>query len=229
MARSLLFLVGVVACAQNALAVWPLPTTYQTGTEAVKLSSGFSISYAKGLKPPSDLALAVSRTESFIKTDKLERLVVGRSSADASKLGKAKSLTKLTLHLTSTGPVKSIAQEAVYALDAREESYTLSVPAGGEATITANSTMGLFRGLTTFQQLWYTSGNTIYSVEAPISITDKPVYVGLDNILLFSFIITDVLPRHFLSLTVDSCWTPRVTTTLWLTSRCALLRRQLIN
>ena len=40
---------------------------------------------------------------------------------------------------------------------------------GSTATLTANSTLGLFRGLTTFTQLFYERSGQIYAVEAPIS------------------------------------------------------------
>jgi hexosaminidase len=53
----------------------------------------------------------------------------------------------------------------------------LTVPADGSAaTLKANSTLGLFRGLTTFGQLWYDLDNMTYTIEAPISITDAPAY-----------------------------------------------------
>ncbi len=63
-------------------------------------------------------------------------------------------------------------------LESRVDSYTLSVPANGrDATVTANSTLGLFRGLTTFSQLWYDWEGITYTPEAPLNIIDAPVYV----------------------------------------------------
>jgi hexosaminidase len=57
------------------------------------------------------------------------------------------------------------------------EGYSLTVPGDGSAAgIKANSTLGLFRGLATFSQLFYYLNDVIYTVEAPISITDSPVY-----------------------------------------------------
>ncbi|KAH7928429.1 glycoside hydrolase family 20 protein [Leucogyrophana mollusca] len=63
------------------------------------------------------------------------------------------------------------------ALESRNEAYSLSVPSDGSAaTLKANSTLGLFRGLTTFSQLWYEYDGAIYTPEAPIDISDWPVY-----------------------------------------------------
>ena len=112
--------------------------------------------------------------------DKLERLVVGRGDTDASKLNSAPSLNNLNLVLTSRSNVfASIAQEAIKPIESRDESYTLTIPTDGDATLRANSSLGLFRGLTTFSQLWYLSGGTLYTLEAPITINDKPAYVGI--------------------------------------------------
>ena len=66
----------------------------------------------------------------------------------------------------------------------RSEGYTLIVPAdGGEAVVTANSTLGLFRGLSTFEQLWYEVDGTVYAPDMPLRVEDGPAYV----FLCFSF------------------------------------------
>ncbi|KAJ2926079.1 hypothetical protein H1R20_g11013, partial [Candolleomyces eurysporus] len=75
------------------------------------------------------------------------------------------------------GTPKSISEEAVAAIESRAEAYTLTVPAdGSEAVLTASSSLGLFRGLTTFGQLWYDLDGATYSLQAPISINDSPAY-----------------------------------------------------
>ncbi|EGN98182.1 glycoside hydrolase family 20 protein [Serpula lacrymans var. lacrymans S7.3] len=62
-------------------------------------------------------------------------------------------------------------------IEERDEAYSLSVPSDGSAAILkANSSLGLFRGLTTFSQLWYEYDGTTYNPEAPIEITDWPLY-----------------------------------------------------
>ena len=62
-------------------------------------------------------------------------------------------------------------------LGSRDESYTLSVPADGRpATLSANTTLGLLRGLSTFQQLWFAHGSETYMLGAPLSIADAPAF-----------------------------------------------------
>ena len=119
-------------------------------------------------------------TTGHIWNDKLGRLIVGRGSNDTSALTHAPSLSRLTLTLSDGKSARPIAQEAVLPIGNRSESYSLTVPANGSsATLTANSTLGLLRGLTTFTQLWYYVGGTVYTYEAPISIpSDYPAYVS---------------------------------------------------
>lgn len=58
-----------------------------------------------------------------------------------------------------------------------EESYTISVPLSGEVTITANSSIGLSYGLTTFSQLFFQHTQSgVYTKLAPVEITDSPMF-----------------------------------------------------
>lgn len=160
------------------LALWPLPRQLSTGTTALQLSSGFSIKFSGIHNPPGDLNDAVSRTHSFLQTDKLQALVPDRGASSAGAIKKAKSLSSLTLSLSNPGTVKSISEEAIADIESRMESYTLTVPADGSgAVLKANSSLGLLRGLTTFSQLWYDLGGSTYTLEAPINIADSPAYV----------------------------------------------------
>ncbi|KAH8085997.1 N-acetylhexosaminidase [Cristinia sonorae] len=158
-------------------ALWPQPRSITTGSSALRLSGGFDIVIGSVRNPPSDLHQAVDRTSGFLKNDKLERLVVGRGDVDRAAVAKAKTLSRLTLSLGKGATARSIAAEAQKAVEERDEGYVLDVPADGSgATLTANSTLGLFRGLTTFSQLWYQSGSTTYTIEAPIHIEDSPAF-----------------------------------------------------
>lgn len=58
-----------------------------------------------------------------------------------------------------------------------DESYTLKLTADGDVTITANTSIGLVRGLTSFTQLFYhhTDGG-VYTPYAPVQIEDKPLF-----------------------------------------------------
>ncbi|KAL0064301.1 Glucosamine-6-phosphate isomerase (Glucosamine-6-phosphate deaminase) (GNPDA) (GlcN6P deaminase) [Marasmius tenuissimus] len=162
----------------SAIAIWPRPQTMTVGSKALKISSSFDITLSGISNVPQDLLDAISQTKSAIKNDKLERLVVGRGAADATIKAGAKELGKLVVSLEGVkGNVRGISEEAVDAIENRIEEYTLDIPADGSAaTLKAKSTLGLYRGLTTFQQLWYFWDGTTYTVQAPVHISDSPKY-----------------------------------------------------
>ncbi|KAH8085996.1 N-acetylhexosaminidase [Cristinia sonorae] len=173
---------ALLATPTTVLALWPIPKTLQTGSTPLKLSSNFKININIP-HAPSDLHAAVQRTITHLKTDNLQRLVKDRGAADLKAIHQhtTHTLSSLTLslsgsHTSAAAAVTSIAEEAVKPIGTRSEGYTVHVPADGSpATITANSTLGLFRGLTTFEQLWYTSaGGQVYTLESPVEITDFP-------------------------------------------------------
>ncbi|KAI9442927.1 N-acetylhexosaminidase [Lactarius indigo] len=174
--------ITVLLCAMLLLpdatqALWPQPRNLQTGSSALRLDASFSIHVAVP-NAPKDLLAAVDRTRALISSDKLGRLVVGRGADDIPMVQSAKVLPGLTLHLGSTsGEPRPIATEATLPLGTRDEAYSLIVPADGNAAVlSANSTLGLFRGLTTFAQLWYTASGTVYTLGAPVAIQDSPAY-----------------------------------------------------
>ncbi|KZP12522.1 glycoside hydrolase family 20 protein [Athelia psychrophila] len=177
MARILaLFLAVALSLSNPASALWPLPKSLQTGTSTLTLAPNFAINLSVK-NAPSDLKAAVAQTKTYLQKDALGRLVVGRGSSDAAGLKSASKLSSLTVSLDSgAGKVQSISAEAILPIESRDEAYTLSVPTSGAATLKANSTLGLYRGLTTFAQLWYEYENTIYTIEAPIEIDDAPAY-----------------------------------------------------
>jgi hexosaminidase len=111
-------------------------------------------------------------------TDNFERLVLGRGSGDVQVVQSAPTINALTLSLGEGITPNSITNEIQAPLESRDEAYSLYVPSdGSDATLSANSTLGLFRGLTTFAQLWYTYQNTTYALGVPINIRDSPAYV----------------------------------------------------
>ncbi|KAG1799299.1 glycoside hydrolase family 20 protein [Suillus plorans] len=166
-------------------ALWPIPTTLETGMTTLKISPTFYFDVQiEGA--PSDLHDAVTQSLYYLENDKLGRLVVGRGANDTTALANARTLSKLTLSLASGAAVEPISSEAVKPLGTRSEEYVLDIPADGSAaTLTANSTLGLYRGLTTFNQLFYYYGGVTYTLLAPISIKDTPAYpfrgLGLDT------------------------------------------------
>ncbi|THH17264.1 hypothetical protein EW146_g3514 [Bondarzewia mesenterica] len=175
MARALACLLSVVSLVP-AYALWPQPRVLQTGSNALVLSPSFNI-HLSVPNTPSDLSDAVSRAKSYLQSDKLARLVVGRGAVDVSAVSKARSLSNLTLQYTASGKPRSLSEEASAKLGGRDEAYTLSVPADGSgAVISANSTLGLYRGLTTFGQLWYYWDGVTYAISTPVQIEDSPAY-----------------------------------------------------
>ena len=178
-------------------ALWPQPRSLQTGQSALRLAPSFNITVDVP-NAPADLLAAVERTRWRLATDKLARLDPTRGAADRPAISGANSLPGLVLRLEGDGaperPMKRIAEEARAPLGTRDESYSLGVPDGGsEAVLSAASTLGLFRGLNTFAQLWYYcddecdgadadggadgGGSTVYMLTAPVMIQDWPAYV----------------------------------------------------
>jgi hexosaminidase len=171
-------LAALIFAPATVIAVWPLPKQFTNGTTPLQLSHGFQISLQGVKNAPQDLRDAVSRTYGFLKTDKLQALVVDRGASSANAIKSAKSLPSLTLYLTSQSATQSIAAETTVDVESRIEGYTLTVPADGSgATLKANSTLGLFRGLTTFTLLWYDWQGITYTLQAPFNIADAPAYV----------------------------------------------------
>ncbi|KAK7054384.1 Glucosamine-6-phosphate isomerase (Glucosamine-6-phosphate deaminase) (GNPDA) (GlcN6P deaminase) [Paramarasmius palmivorus] len=160
------------------LGLWPIPRSLETGASLLKLASEFDITININ-DAPQDLVDAVSRAKTLLQNDKLQRLIPDRGESDRDALGDAQSLPGLTLSLAeSAPPVRSIATESTDDIELRSEGYSLSVPADGSAaSITANTTLGLFRGLTTFGQLWYDLDGTTYTTVAPVTIVnDVPAF-----------------------------------------------------
>ncbi|KAG1836126.1 glycoside hydrolase family 20 protein [Suillus subalutaceus] len=172
----ILALVAGCLLPSSVLALWPIPTTLETGATALKVSPFFYFDVqVEGA--PEDLYEAIAQAQYYLANDKFARLVVGRGANDTTALVGAQTLSTLTLSLTSSATAEPIASEAVKPLGTRSEEYALTIPADGSAaTLTANSTLGLYRGLTTFNQLFYYYAEVTYTLIAPIAITDTPAY-----------------------------------------------------
>ena len=178
------FSITLLLCALGLLpeavhALWPQPRNLRTGTGALRLDASFAIDVAVP-NAPQDLLDAAERTRASLFSDQLGRLVVGRGADDLQNGRPANMLSSLSLSLLgdTSAALQSIATEATLPLGSRDEAYSLVVPSDGSgAVLSANSTLGLFRGLTTFGQLWYTANGTVYTLDAPVIIQDSPAYV----------------------------------------------------
>ncbi|KAH9990282.1 N-acetylhexosaminidase [Russula vinacea] len=128
---------------------------------------------SSGPQRPRRPLAAVARTRAYLFTDTLARLVPSHGAEDIPALALAKTLPGLMLRLEADAAVlgegqdgvggvvvaREIAVEARARIEEREEGYWLDVPADGSgAVLSARSTLGLFRGLNTFAQLWFTYG-----------------------------------------------------------------------
>ncbi|KAN0118490.1 glycoside hydrolase family 20 protein [Russula decolorans] len=181
---------------RGTYALWPQPTKLQNGTTAIRLAPNAAFKTTVNItNAPADLLAAVQRTRDYLFADNLARLVPSHGAEDLPVLSNATSIPGLTLRLQAQGNAsggvtpREIALEARTNILNRTEGYTLNVPADGtEAVLTAASTLGLFRGLNTFAQLWYTydvgkgaldqdgNGVVVYTLSAPVAIEDSPVY-----------------------------------------------------
>lgn len=203
------FLVVALYFTLGAYALWPLPRELKTGQTALRLSKRFSIDLS-GIRGgvPNDLKQAVKRTVSYVHNDHLRALVVDRGASAADAVSKARQLTTLKLSISDADNKKgrptrpnSIAEDITGLVEERRESYTLVIPSDGSAaTLEAPNALGLFRGLTTFAQIWYDLDGTAYTLEAPFNIVDSPAYVRA-----FGMTFPQTLTTRR-SHTVASCW-----------------------
>ncbi|EKM75154.1 hypothetical protein AGABI1DRAFT_132509 [Agaricus bisporus var. burnettii JB137-S8] len=147
-----------------------------SGTKPLRLSPKFTIKFSQ--KVTKDISDAAQRTTKFLKTDRLRALVPDRGASLSGVLHSANVLHTLTVNLTpSNGVITSLSEEVMKGIGAQDESYWLEVPADGNtAFLSANTALGVFRGLTTFEQLWYDLDGVVYTTQAPVQIEDAPAY-----------------------------------------------------
>ncbi|EIN12436.1 beta-hexosaminidase [Punctularia strigosozonata HHB-11173 SS5] len=163
---------------RSVAALWPIPRSLSTGDTVLKLSPLFDIA-TDIAHSPDDLLDAIHRTKVQLAGDKLQPLVVGRGASLRPAIASAGTLDTLVLSLSSPHPrsTRSISGETTRDLFDRDEGYALVIPTNDTvATLVANTTLGLFRGLTTFSQLWYEQDGNVYTYEAPIAIADWPAF-----------------------------------------------------
>ncbi|GAA5918632.1 hypothetical protein JCM6882_007887 [Rhodosporidiobolus microsporus] len=177
------------------VALWPAPRSMSNGTGVVRLAESFEIVVAESLPEgvPSDLRAAIERAAAQLEIDNFQLLIPGRGESDRAVVEKALVLTRLELSLSSSaGPLLSVAEETYKFYEDKDESYTLSIPSTpGDgvgaapsnssplASLTANTTLGLVRGLQTFTQLVYTLpgvGFERYILGVPLLIDDEPAF-----------------------------------------------------
>lgn len=154
---------------------------------------------------------AISRARRHLAADGLQRLTVDRGesqrcatqatptlvqhsltpSSCSDAVEAASVLCRLDLRLNSTEPYTTLASQLGRPYEHMDESYTLEVPDSGNsddplplaAKLSANTSLGLVRGLDTFAQLVYAlpqlgaaSESTRYIPHVPLRIVDRPAF-----------------------------------------------------
>ncbi|KAF1985840.1 glycoside hydrolase family 20 protein [Aulographum hederae CBS 113979] len=179
----------LVVSAQLASALWPLPESYTNGTTVLWLKRDVRITYTgpdQSASPPSYgnnqgwqsspqiVRFAIQRTYQTIFSEGYVpwKFNPRNSNFEPSVEGQT-FINSVTLKQTAPDPpnvLKPLAGEV-------DESYKLSLTESGEATITAATSIGISRGLTTFTQLFYkhTKGG-VYTKLAPVEIKDAPKF-----------------------------------------------------
>jgi len=143
--------------AGRPLNVLPLPTRYTTGNKVICLSPEFSIKFDSQI--PEDLRKAAQRVEDGIWVHKHQYLSVKRG-AEFFGEGNGCEYTLSTLEIIvdhQSHHMASIMDSAIRPAEDRPELevYTLSIPLGDRATIKSATALGAYRGLTTFENLFY--------------------------------------------------------------------------
>ncbi|KAH8085951.1 N-acetylhexosaminidase [Cristinia sonorae] len=176
-----LIVVGIFSVSP-AVAQWPIPRNITRGNEIVKLDPNFAVLLGNiDASTLPDLNIAKEDTRTRVLRDNLQRLARSADLAvDNQQLQNASTIYNLTLYLNpGTSNLSDISSVVQQPLDTWDESYSLTISGeSGQAPsfIVANTTLGLLRGLTTFEQLWYTSNDLIYALDTPINIEDSPAY-----------------------------------------------------
>lgn len=184
------FLVFILVLIRGTKAIWPLPQSMSSGspTSFLRLDPSFAISLSldsASTIAPQDLLGAIERTTERLWSDKLGRLVVGRAMNDLPSIRLSPALKSLVLSIASNvTAVTDIAEEARKPIEERNEKYNLTIPSNGSAAILkAQTSLGLLRGLATFEQMWYSvadeDGEETYAFGVPIHIWDEPAFVSL--------------------------------------------------
>jgi hexosaminidase len=134
--------------------MFPLPSESRTGASVIGLDDGFVIAWSKAKRPAQDLVNAITKTNRAV-LETTHRFLSPDRGASLSRDCTVRLGTMIVV-LESEDP-GSIMSETLKPLRERREAYTLIVPDDGQspAVIRSTSSLGVFRGLTTFEQLFY--------------------------------------------------------------------------
>jgi hexosaminidase len=162
----------------------PLPANYTTGDTVVCLSPDFEVTFAHA---PPDLERAAGRMLARLRESRHTYLSPTRGGEFFVKGGCELFVDALDVEVASPG---SVFGHATRRVETRSEGYRLDVRAG-RARAAADTALGAFRALTTFENLWYTAAlgpgtsgqvplarpaEVTYAPFAPYAIADAPAF-----------------------------------------------------
>lgn len=175
------------AVAAGQLNLVPLPANYTTGKAVVCLAPDFEVTFKYA--PPPDLERAAERMVDRLRESRHTYLSPGRGAEFFVKGGCEHTIDSLELDVRSPKPIFTHATRPV---ETRREGYRLVVPPGGRGRASADTALGAFRALTTFENLWFKahldsgiiSGQVplqrpapvTYAPFAPYAIKDAPAF-----------------------------------------------------
>jgi len=149
-----------------AVSVWPHPREMSVGTgPARSVGQDLELVCGEGAHQDDVLQLAMERYTAIIHGTTTRE---GVGLAEAAPPG-GTVLTTLTVRVAGGDAVLNATKFAEL-----DESYTLTVPATGSATLTAETTLGALRGLETFAQIIDYSSQTPQIAAVPVHISDEP-------------------------------------------------------
>ncbi|KAJ1835078.1 Glucosamine-6-phosphate isomerase (Glucosamine-6-phosphate deaminase) (GNPDA) (GlcN6P deaminase) [Coemansia sp. RSA 2711] len=154
-------IIGLLAAAPAALAVWPIPQTFEQGSSNTQ---AHWINIQTHGATSGIVNRAIERYRTIINNEKFLAPV----DYNRGVLATSGTFGGLTVSVESTNEQLTLDTD---------ESYTLDVPVTGQATLKAKTPFGAVRGLETFSQLVSANGATKAIVNTPVHIEDAPKFV----------------------------------------------------
>ncbi|KAK8146007.1 N-acetyl-glucosamine-6-phosphate deacetylase [Beauveria asiatica] len=185
------YLVAALAASPVA-ALWPIPIEISTGNKTLFIDktinityNGAPLAYQPGYSPPAGSNFtsktivqgALARSLKAIFDDSYVPWMLHKpGSGFEPQCGPTTYNRVQSLTITQTG--KDDAHTYKPLAGQRDESYSLNVTIDGRASIQANSSVGVMRGLETFSQLFFkhSAGGAWYTTRAPVIIADAPKF-----------------------------------------------------
>lgn len=141
-----------ILAADLVLAIWPQPQHLSTGTTTLLLSPAFEIQFERG-PVPADVHEVTDRALKSLRDSRSPYLSVQQGREFKIRSASIVHCLRVSLQATSwTDLVEDVTADHAHAAD---EYYELKLDADGSARLVVNTTLGLLRGLTTWEQLWY--------------------------------------------------------------------------